>query len=110
MNPLAIQNLKIVQGETLLRRLFFASGSVPIDLTGYAFSGQFRGSQNQLIGTFSFDTSTLISGYVTVIFDNIASAALAAGIYRYDIFATAPDGTATVIAKGNVEVMARVTA
>ena len=110
MNPSAIQNIKIVQGETLLRRLFFASGSVPIDLTGYAFGGQCRGSQNQLIGTFAFDTSTLALGYVTALLDKFVSAAIAAGIYRYDIFATAADGTATVIARGNLEVVARVTA
>ena len=109
MNPLAIQNVKIVQGETLLRRLSLANGTVPIDLTGYAFAGQFRGNQNELIGTFAFDTSTLAAGYVTVILDKFASAAIAAGNYRYDIFATASDGTVTVIARGNFEVIARVT-
>lgn len=110
MNPMAVKNLKFVQGETLLQRISFATGSVPIDLSGYAFSGQMRGSQNELIGTFVFDTSALALGYVTVLIDKLASAGISVGVYRYDIFATAPDGTVTVIAKGNAEVMARVTA
>jgi hypothetical protein len=109
MNPMAIKNLKFVQGETLLVRIAFANGSVPIDLSGYVFSGQTRGVQNELQVVFGFDTSTLAAGYVTVIIDKIVSANIPVGVYRYDIFATAPDGTATVIAKGNAEVMARVT-
>lgn len=99
----------MIQGETLLCRIAFSSGGVPIDLTGYNFAGQMRGAQNMLIASFGMDTSTLAQGYVTVIIDSIASAGLTLGIYRYDIFATAPDGTATVVAKGAVEVMARVT-
>lgn len=110
MNPMAIKNLKFVQGETLLLRITFANGPVPIDLTGYAFSGQMRGALNELQGTFGFDTSTLAQGYVTVLIDKLASADIPVGVYRYDIFTTAPDGTATVIVKGNSEVMARVTA
>lgn len=110
MNPQALKHLKIVRGETLLTRLSVLNGVAPFDLTGYSFAGQIRGTQNELIGTFAFDTSMLAAGYVTVIIDKLASAGLTIGNYRYDIFATAPDGTATVIARGNVEVMARVTA
>lgn len=109
MNPMAIKNLKFVQGETLLLRISFATGSVPIDLSGYTFSGQVRGVLNELQSTFSFDISTLAQGYVTVMIDKLASASIPVGVYRYDIFATAPDGTATVIVKGNAEAMARVT-
>ena len=110
MNPQALRNLKIVRGETLLMRISALNGVAPMDLTGYTFAGQIRGTQNELVGTFGFDTSAPLSGYVTVVIDNLASAAMPVGLYRYDIFATAPDGVSTVIAKGNIDVIARVTA
>jgi hypothetical protein len=109
MNPQANRILNFVQGETVLLRIRAMSAGALIDMTGYVFTGQIRGNANALLGTFSFDTSTLATGYVTAIMDNISTAMIPAGEWVYDIFATAPDGTATVIAKGNVEVMARVT-
>lgn len=109
MNPQALKHLKIVRGETLLTRLSVLSGVAPFDLTGYSFAGQIRGTQNELVGTFGFDTSSLATGVVTVVLDKLASALMPVGLYRYDIFATAPDGVATVIAKGNIDVIARVT-
>jgi hypothetical protein len=109
MNPQALKNLKIVRGETLLMRINILTGVIPMDLTGYTFAGQIRGTQNELVGAFGFDTSMLATGCITVIIDKLASAAMPVGLYRYDIFATAPDGVATVIAKGNTDVIARVT-
>jgi hypothetical protein len=110
MNPQALRNLKIVRGETLLMRISALNGVAPMDLTSYTFAGQIRGTQNELVGAFGFDTSTPLAGYITVLIDKLASAAMPVGLYRYDIFATAPDGVATVIAKGNIDVIARVTA
>ena len=110
MNLQALRNLKIVRGETLLMRISALNGVAPMDLTGYTFAGQIRGTQNELVGTFGFDTGALNAGVVTVVLDKLASAAMPVGLYRYDIFATAPDGVATVIAKGNLDVIARVTA
>ena len=110
MNPQALRNLKIVRGETLLMRISALNGVAPMDLTGYTFAGQIRGTQSELVGTFGFDTSTPLAGYITVVIDKLASAAMPVGLYRYDIFATAQDGVATVIAKGNIDVIARVTA
>jgi len=110
MNPQALRNLKIVRGETLLMRINVLAGVVPMDLTGYIFAGQIRGTQNELVGTFGFDTSVLNTGVVTVVLDKVASVVTPVGLYRYDIFATAPDGVSTVIAKGNIDVIARVTA
>lgn len=109
MNPQALRNLKIVRGETLLLRVSVLNGVAPMDLSGYSFAGQIRGTQNELVGTYGFDTSTLATGTVTVIIDTLASAAMPVGLYRYDIFAIAPDGVATVIAKGNIDVIGRAT-
>lgn len=91
-------------------RVSVLTGVTAMDLTDYSFAGQIRGTQNELVGTFGFDTSALNAGVVTVVLDKLASAAMPVGLYRYDIFAIALDGVATVIAKGNIDVIARVTA
>lgn len=103
------ENIKFVQGETQLLRVSFTIGSTPADLTGYTFSSQFHGALNNLSGVFAFDTSTLALGYITLVLDRFSSAAIVAGVYRYDIFAVSPANVATVIVRGSIEVVPRVT-
>lgn len=105
MNKLANHDLNFVQGETVLLRITVQG----VDLTGYAFSGQIRDTNGLLLAPFGFDDSALASGYVTAIILPAVSAGIKAWRNKYDIFATAPDGASSVIAKGNCTVTERVT-
>jgi hypothetical protein len=110
-------NLYIEQGATFSKTLTFKDGAgVPIDITGWVFSGQVRRaySSSDILETFTFVTSNQITntGEVVVSLTSAETMAIPAdykvSTYAYDIETTV-GATVTRVVEGSVSFSAEVT-
>lgn len=106
-------NFSIYQGSTDALSLVWTRDGVAVDLTTYSARMQLRHSANDATAVSEFSTAngkivlTALGG-ITVHFDAVATAAVAAATYVYDLDVTLGTDTRTIIA-GTVTIGREVT-
>jgi len=104
--------LTIDQGTTFESTLdLVADDGNPINLTGYAFSGQIRKSYYSSTPTanFTISVSDLVNGNLVISLDATTTSKIPAGRYLYDVKMTDTANTVTRIVEGIITVTPQVT-
>lgn len=113
MNP-GRYNINVYQGTTFTLAPVWKIDNLPVNLTGYTADMQVRVAPDQPI-IVELSTSngraviTGALGKITLTLTAAQTAALAEGVYQYDLNLTAPNTTVTKILTGNFVVQASVT-
>ena len=102
-------------GATFSRQITWESGGTPVPLTGYTGKMQVRSDDDSATVVVTFTTSdttmTLggVAGTITLLLSAATTAALAAGVYVYDLILTAGTGEVYPILRGQFIVRQRIT-
>lgn len=105
-------NLQIDQGSDFAVNLALKEGGVATDLTNYSARAQMRATKDaaDVAASFTCTIMDAAAGSIQMSLPNATSAALASGLYYYDLeIYTSSDGIVTRILEGTVTIDQNVT-
>lgn len=109
MSTPGIRNCAVVQGDDYSHTVTITSnGTTAVNITGRTYTAQVRDTAGRLILTLTCAVPTGTDGVVTIAATDTLTAALAVGIYRWDLQEVSGTTTSTILA-GSFTVRAQVT-